>query len=135
MKPLVTQKIEFGVRLKNDEIVGERQMPGKGGDGGGSGEREIKRARSAFPPSAGICRRSPMDLDTPTLPPFLCDNLPPSYSPYEDKHYSILCLHHWRSLISDTQCASSITIDSTFILKSGVHRRNLCPQGTTLSTL
>jgi hypothetical protein len=30
MKPLVTQKIEFGVRLKNDEIVGERkQMPGK----------------------------------------------------------------------------------------------------------
>jgi hypothetical protein len=50
MKPLVslvTQKIEFGVRLKSDEIVGERQMPGKGGDGGGSGEREIKRARSA----------------------------------------------------------------------------------------
>ena len=30
MKPLVTQKIEFGVRLKNDEIVGERQRdPGK----------------------------------------------------------------------------------------------------------
>jgi hypothetical protein len=23
MKPLVTQKIKFGVRLKNDEIVGE----------------------------------------------------------------------------------------------------------------
>jgi hypothetical protein len=39
MKPLVTQKIEFGVRLKNDEIVGERQKPGKG-DGGGLGERE-----------------------------------------------------------------------------------------------
>jgi hypothetical protein len=68
MKPLVTQKIEFGVRLKNDEIVGERQMPGKGGDGGGSGEREIKRARSAFPPSAGICRCSPTDLDhSPSL--------------------------------------------------------------------
>jgi hypothetical protein len=63
MKPLVTQKIEFGVRLKNDEIVGDRQMPGKGGDGGGSGEREIKRAGSAFPPPAGICRRSPTDLD------------------------------------------------------------------------
>lgn len=30
MKPLVTQKIEFGVRLKNDEIVGERnKCPGK----------------------------------------------------------------------------------------------------------
>jgi hypothetical protein len=40
MKPLVTQKIDFGVRLKNDEIVGERRMPGKGGDGGGLGERE-----------------------------------------------------------------------------------------------
>ena len=61
MKPLVRQKIEFGVRLKNDEIVGERQVPGKGGDGDGSGEREIKRARSAFPPSAGICRRAPAE--------------------------------------------------------------------------
>ena len=52
MKPLVKQKIEFGVRLKNDEIVGERkQMPGKGGDGGGLGERESKRTRSI--PSVG----------------------------------------------------------------------------------
>jgi hypothetical protein len=30
MKPLVTQKIKFGVRLENDEIVGARkQMPWK----------------------------------------------------------------------------------------------------------
>lgn len=29
MKPLVTQKIEFGVRLENDEIMGKRQSPGK----------------------------------------------------------------------------------------------------------
>jgi len=43
MKPLVTQKIEFGVRLKNDEIVGETQKPGKG-DGGGLGEREKSNA-------------------------------------------------------------------------------------------
>jgi hypothetical protein len=115
MKPLVTQKIEFGVRLKNDEIVGERQMPGKGGDGGGWGEREIKRARSAFPPSAGICRPSPTDL---TLLPFLCDNLSPIYSPYQDKYNSILCL-----LRSYTQCASSMTMDSTFIMKSLQVRR------------
>lgn len=75
MKPLVKQKIEFGVRLKNDEIVGERRVPGKGGDGGGSGEREIKRARSAFPSSAGICRRAPAEFGSRPKdvhnPPFL----------------------------------------------------------------
>jgi hypothetical protein len=48
MNPLLTQKIEWGVRLKNDEIVGERnsQYPGKEVDGGGSGKRETERARS-----------------------------------------------------------------------------------------
>jgi len=60
MKPLVTQKIEFEVRVKNDEIVGERkQCPGK--EVVVVWEREIKRARSAFPPSAGICRGSDLD--------------------------------------------------------------------------
>jgi hypothetical protein len=33
MNPLLTQKIEWGVRLKNDAIVGKRKqpIPGKGG--------------------------------------------------------------------------------------------------------
>ena len=49
MNPLLTQKIEWGVRLKSDEIVGERKqpIPGKEVDGGGSGERETKRAHSS----------------------------------------------------------------------------------------
>ncbi len=38
MNPLFTQKIGLGVRLKIDEIVGERKQEA---DGGGSGEREI----------------------------------------------------------------------------------------------
>jgi len=75
MKPLVTQKIRFGVRLEEDEIVSERQKPGKGGDGGGSGEREMKRARSAFPPSAGICRAP---IRTTDLDPKMCAAFSPS---------------------------------------------------------
>ena len=52
MNPLLTQKIEWGVRLKSDEIVGERKqpIPGKEVDGGGSGERETKRAHSSSLP-------------------------------------------------------------------------------------
>jgi hypothetical protein len=43
MNPLLTQKIEWGVKLKN-EIVGEERRPkaGKGVDGSGSEERGIK---------------------------------------------------------------------------------------------
>jgi hypothetical protein len=38
MNPLPAQKIKFGVRVKDDEIVGEKQWfeAGKGVDGGGS---------------------------------------------------------------------------------------------------
>jgi hypothetical protein len=46
MNPLPAQKIELGVRLENDEIVGEKQWSkaGKGVDGGGSWRRKRKRA-------------------------------------------------------------------------------------------
>lgn len=60
MKPLVTQKIEFGVRLENDEIVGEKKTNARerrrwwwfGG-------KRKQTHSTAFPPSAGICRGSP----------------------------------------------------------------------------
>jgi hypothetical protein len=42
MNPLLTQKIKWGVRLKNDGIVGERKqpIPGKGGRWWWSEKRE-----------------------------------------------------------------------------------------------
>jgi hypothetical protein len=52
MNPLLTQKIEWGVRLKMGEIVGEREkanMRERGVDGSGSEERGIeKTVRSSF---------------------------------------------------------------------------------------
>jgi hypothetical protein len=75
MKPLVTQKIEFGVRLENDEIVGEKKktMPGKGGDGGGLGERESKRTRRHSLRRPAYAGALPPVHATPTL---LCNTCP-----------------------------------------------------------
>jgi hypothetical protein len=71
MNPLPAQKIEFGVKMKNDEIVGEKQQPTpeKGVNGGGSWRRGIKRAHSAFFLSAGRLRNSPTHFSPHTDAP------------------------------------------------------------------
>ena len=69
MNPLLTQKIEWGVRLKSDEIVGERKqpVPGKGGRWWWFGEKRNRRAHSPSlprPAHAAVLPRSRSDTDT-----------------------------------------------------------------------
>jgi hypothetical protein len=91
MKPLVTQKIEFGVRLENDEIVGEKkkQCPGK--------EEMVvvwgKEKANALDGIPSVGRHMP-GLSLLCTPRLLCSATLAPISPYEDKYYSILCLHH-----------------------------------------
>ena len=95
MKPLVTQKIEFGVRLKNDEIVGERQSPGKEMVVVWGKEKSNALAQHSLrrPAYAALCYGS-RPIGVHAFSPSLSLQSSPIYSPYEDKDVAQFQIHN-----------------------------------------